>query len=74
MKKVIMSMVMCVALMASTAVMAQDAKPKKGECCKEKTECTKEKKDSATKEKDTSKDKKACTKDNTKSCCKKDKK
>lgn len=51
MKKLVMSAIMCVALMASASVMAQDAKTTKKEgCCKEKTECKKE-------------DKKACSKD-----------
>ncbi|MDR3058141.1 MAG: hypothetical protein LBU84_08375 [Prevotella sp.] len=63
MKKLIMSAIMCIALAASTSVMAQDKTPKK-DCCKDKTECTKDKKDC-------SKDKKACTKDGEK--CTKDK-
>jgi len=65
MKKLIMSAIMCVALMASTAVMAQDTTPKKDGCCKSKTECTKDSKKSC------SKDKKECTKDKKESCCNK---
>ena len=73
MKKLIMSAIMCVALMASTTVMAQDTTPKKEGCCKAKTECTKKEG-----EKKACKDKaakKECTKkDGKKACCKKDKK
>lgn len=51
MKKVIMSAIMCVALLASASVMAQDTKSAKKEgCCKEKTECKKEAKKSCCKE------------------------
>lgn len=57
MKKVIMSAVMCIALMASTTVMAQDSKKK--ECDKAKTEqCEK-------------KEKKSCKEGEKKSCCSK---
>ena len=59
MKKLIMSAVMCVALIASASVMAQDTK--KSTCSKTKTECTK-------------KDKKACADTQKKDCCTKDKK
>jgi hypothetical protein len=68
MKKLIMSAIMCVALIASTSVMAQDKTPKKDSCCKEKTECTKD-----SDKKESSKDKKACTKDGEKKSCCKDK-
>jgi len=69
MKKLIMSAVMCVALMASASVMAQDGKTAQKDCCKAKTECKKdgEKKDCCKDKKAT--DKKACTKDGKKSCC-----
>ena len=64
MKKLIISAVMCIALMASTTAVAQDSK--KACCTKDKTECT-QKKDK--------KDKKECTKkDAKKACCTKDKK
>ncbi|GAB6121876.1 hypothetical protein [Dysgonomonas termitidis] len=69
MKKLLMSVIMCIAFVASSSVMAQDTTPKK-ECCKAKTECTKDKKECA-------KDKKECTKDKAadkKACCTKDKK
>jgi hypothetical protein len=46
MKKVIMSVIMCVALMASSVVVAQDKAPKKDqpkkECCKDKKSCCKD--------------------------------
>lgn len=66
MKKLIMSAVMCIALLGSTAVMAQDSK--KATCCKAKTECTKKATD---KKACCTKDKKECTKKdaNKKSCC-----
>lgn len=67
MKKLIMSAIMCIALMGSTTVIAQDATPKK--TVKAKTECTKkdDKKSCCTKDK---KDDKKCTqKDSKKSCC-----
>lgn len=75
MKKLIMSAVMCIALMASTTVLAQDATPKKD--TKAKTECTKkdgEAKSCCTKDKKA--EKKECTKKDgeKKSCCTKDKK
>lgn len=58
---------MCVALMASTCVMAQDTTTKK-DCCKAKKECKKgDKKACDKKTKD-------CSKDTKKSCCTKDKK
>lgn len=56
MKKVIMSAVMCIALMASTTVIAQDSQKKEGS--KAKTECTK-------------KEKKSCKEGEKKSCCSK---
>lgn len=59
MKKMIMSAIMCVALMASTSVMAQDST--KEDCCKAKTECKKDDK------------KKTCKEGEKKSCCSKDK-
>ncbi len=64
-----MSAMMCVALMASTAVMAQDTTtPKKDGCCKAKTECKKdgEKKSCCKDKKETDK---KCTKGEKKSCC-----
>ena len=68
-----MSAIMCVALMASTAVMAQDTTPKKEGCCKEKTECTKKEgeKKACCKDKAAT-DKKECTKKDgeQKACCK----
>ncbi|NDV79445.1 hypothetical protein [Dysgonomonas sp. 511] len=75
MKKVIMSAIMCIALMASTTAIAQDC-PKQKECCKAKTECTKTctKKD-CTKKKECPKNKKECKRGEAKkSCCPKDKK
>lgn len=63
-----MSAVMCIALLASTTVLAQDSTPKKE--TKAKTECTK--KDAA--KSCCTKDKKEEKKDATKSCCTKDKK
>ncbi|MFV0328960.1 MAG: hypothetical protein ACK5KL_03890 [Dysgonomonas sp.] len=41
MKKLIMSAIMCIALAASTSVMAQDKTPKK-DCSKDKKACTKD--------------------------------
>jgi len=74
MKKLIMSAIMCIALVASTSVMAQDTTPKK-ECCKAKTECTKDKKECTKDKKECTKDKKECTKNaDKKACCSKDKK
>lgn len=54
MKKIIVASVMSFALLASTAVMAQDKK----ECCKAKTECSKSKKGDASKKKSCCSDKK----------------
>ncbi|NDV96521.1 hypothetical protein D0T84_16595 [Dysgonomonas sp. 521] len=65
MKKLIMSAIMCVALVASTSVMAQDKTPKKDSCCKAKTECTKD-----CSKKECTKNKTECTKDCKKECCK----
>lgn len=60
MKKVLMSAVMCIALMASTSVMAQDSQKK--QCDKPKTECQKKK--------DCNKaEKKSCKEAQKKSCC-----
>ncbi|GAB6009014.1 hypothetical protein [Dysgonomonas reticulitermitis] len=63
MKKIIMSAIMCVALMASSVVVAQDKAPKKDqpkkECCQDKAS---DKKD----------DKKSCCKDKAKATDKKD--
>lgn len=61
MKKMIMSAIMCVALIASTSVMAQDSTKKEGCCSKTKTECKKDEK------------KKTCKEGEKKSCCTKDK-
>lgn len=68
MKKIIMSAVMCIALMASSGVMAQDGKTAQKDCCKAKTECKKDcDKKCCTDKKATDK---KCTKDGTKkSCC-----
>lgn len=57
MKKLILSSIMAVALMASMPLMAQEAK--KAECTKAKTECTKT-------------DKKECTDAKKKDCTKKE--
>jgi len=78
MKKLIMSAVMCVALMASAGVMAQDGKTTQKECCKAKTECKKDCKKECCKkdcDKKCTKDQKAtCPKDSKKACCDTDKK
>ena len=67
MKKIIMSAIMCVALMASSVAVAQDTTPKKDqpkkECCKDKT--TKKKGDKKSCCKDTAK-----TTDKKAECCK----
>lgn len=73
MKKVIMSAIMCVALMASSAVLAQDTAPKKDqakkECCQAKATDKKDEKKSCCKDK--AADKKATSKEEGKkaSCC-----
>lgn len=72
MKKMIMSVIMCLALIASTSVMAQDKAPKK-DCPKSKTECTKDGEKKACCKDKAAADKKACTKDGEKKACCKDK-
>ena len=63
-----MSAIMCLALIASTSVMAQDKAPKK-DSPKSKTECTKDGEKKACCKDKAATDKKACTKDGEKKAC-----
>lgn len=66
---------MCVALIASAGVMAQDGKTTQKECCKAKTECKKDgEKKACCSDKKATTDKKDCTKDGAKKSCCSDKK
>ncbi|MDR1707680.1 hypothetical protein [Dysgonomonas sp.] len=73
MKKIIMSAIMCVALMASSVAVAQDTAPKKDqpkkECCQDKAADKKDEKKSCCKDKAKATDKK----DSKKATCCKDK-
>lgn len=69
MKKLLLSVIMSVAFIASTGTaLAQD---NKGTCCKAQKECTQQKEEKCTKDKKCGEKKKECTKEQSKkSCCK----